>query len=1561
MVRPTSSIYCFTYYQSEQDNTEAMLDKQSRANCCFQFRDDSNILCNRNKQVSEDNETATTTCSNSSDTFRTALTPKNTSKAVGVIKKEDDDCIYHQASVYTTGINNENEEDRTTCASIDEDDEDTIMYQASSLENSSVMEEEKDLTSQHQDSLFSVVNSLDDDTQRREDDFDNYFTRGKPRIYDENDENLMDKYSIEWSEDDENEWYFWEVCLNGVCSATRKGRHNEKNKRAEVIYSGPLARAIIPFYSWGEEETYDDDDDDNDDDDAWDTDIIPVGGPLQKSREWEKGEHCEDLVNGRGRNIFLGMLVEYIEHSKIQPVFSSEMMHQTVMSGASILLREILRVNISASTRTTRFMKALESRKHKSNDEKSEHKEEHSYPTVTSEPPTKDRKAENTFFEEIAPFHITSDTRRSRICKAFGSRWKGPEKKTSTKYKHKVASSESAFWSLQESCINHKADATKLKGSNRGVTQGEQRGCQISMQQFARENIGNLTLILAQLLFRVVSRHQSHLEYQYGPLGLFHGHRAKESNYESMFVELLQLFFSSMECDFAIQWEDDTLDSESSHIQQPKIQPKPKFRSWTTFTRARLNGLTKLETIAEETDLVDDEDLREMISFTSREADIYSLNFVDTYHKSTPDNDSKDDHSEEMENIDDIEDLELLNAPGFKPFLVTALLETDLSAHDYIFAHYHSSITPLELEDDGMNDELTHLVVKEQELGRELTAVELFERPTIKERGEQKNNNEIVGKPEEDKTFEKLLDEVEGTQDNLIQQVLFAISKESDENEDCTTFAGTESTFDSQEARKMVGEALLRFNSVLQEQIGSNLPMIQPGVVNEASLWNQNAAKLSNTSYTGEEEDNYDISLGSHPTISAMSLCAGSASIGVEKALLAYRNGKEYPSLLNMTSASTASSNLHLSGDRFMQGSHGDVVQSPLPALPAIDNVNVQENAPQPYSFMTCPHITSLRMCGLFNAPQEFPKTRLLTNQAHDWKTEGPSDITNGRRKAGTHCTATMETVMFGARETNSPTVCDVSFFKPEQHDPLVIMPTFGNGVDQEELGDLPQFIAPCEEVVSGLSLESDFGHDYVSPAASDFGPKRERFCIEMLKQALNRAVVPDDSIKSEKSMYFNNTGPDPMFTSLISLPDQGVSRGSKCVLTPESALQDDIPENMDFGNDPIWSMSPLIDSFDINEEEQLVKTNWSLDHVLSPLIDIDDSQTISDPTCGSFNSFLSLKYEDPLSVSKTYTVDSEARFKAAEAAIFGATGKVEGNLRIDINEAELVTDYYDFSPENSGISSGYHHTQLEPTGEYSDRCYSFTKSGSYGSMPQISMNDSSIEIELNEQILRSSSTPTGTCRGELANNVQSKPRRLSPFQEIKAAVEEYIRGDIESVLSWENDGPGTESLTEEVDLDVLYPSPETTVASPDSYECQSPENGKMDFYDGGFHGLSDMSESTYEDKADSYTSSWLSSFGFTISSYDGETRYTAKLDTTAVVENPQSTKDGMEWDKKISEKENKNSKTKKLNEGNAPTAFLCSMSEMFSPFMILSKKPKCKQEKILSKERTHILGVKQY
>jgi hypothetical protein len=292
-----------------------------------------------------------------------------------------------------------------------------------------------------------------------------------------------------------------------------------------------------------------------------------------------------------------------------------------------------------------------------------------------------------------------------------------------------------------------------------------------------------------------------------------------------------------------------------------------------------------------------------------------------------------------------------------------------------------------------------------------------------------------------------------------------------------------------------------------------------------------------------------------------------------------------------------------------------------------------------------------------------------------------------------------------------------------------------------------------------------------------------------------------------------------------------------------------------------------------------------------------------------------------------------------------------------------------------------------------------FKVSSAGSEMPQISMDDSIIEFELNELMLRSSSTEfkkSYRCIEESSDEEKpsNKPKhKYSPtffakpskhefkvgrrrVREIKAVAQELLGGESKNDVSWENDGLGSSStlgcgpnLVAEVDFDALYVSPETTVASPNNYECTSPVKGRMDFHNGGFHWLSDISESTDADTEGTDSSSWYSSIATTYSDDSDESVYSAKPGIIRVPQQPPQrristpTKDAPDWSEPVKKKIPKTQESKEpfLSDFMCSFGQLDAMNEMIFSFFGSTSAPKHKKDKISTKERNRILGVKQY
>jgi hypothetical protein len=152
-----------------------------------------------------------------------------------------------------------------------------------------------------------------------------------------------------------------------------------------------------------------------------------------------------------------------------------------------------------------------------------------------------------------------------------------------------------------------------------------------------------------------------------------------------------------------------------------------------------------------------------------------------------------------------------------------------------------------------------------------------------------------------------------------------------------------------------------------------------------------------------------------------------------------------------------------------------------------------------------------------------------------------------------------------------------------------------------------------------------------------------------------------------------------------------------------------------------------------------------------------------------------------------------------------------------------------------------------------------------------------------------------------------------------------------------------------------------------------------MNFHDGGFRWLSDLSDSTDADTEGTDSSSWYSSIATSYSDDDDESDdesvYSAKPGIIVVAQQPPkarigTTNDALDWSKPVKKKRSKTQESRsKTQESKKPqlSDFMCSfgqldaMNERIWSYMGSASAPKREKDKISTKERKRILGVKHY
>lgn len=341
---------------------------------------------------------------------------------------------------------------------------------------------------------------------------------------DDDDESAtFDRYAVPDDDDDDNkgagEDSFFPVtsfardygCCGDLCEKIgfQTSRPPTPFKTELPQYISDSSRSIIPMRGRNERNQ-------NHVSGNWDDEVVPMESQGAKS--------YIDLVNGRGRNIFLGMLIECIEQASI-PVFSavadksgpnSEV--EYIMSTTSIVLREILGVNLSITSRNVRLTKALDSRKGKAaiHDKEVDESTFHEKKRAASEDPSY--------------FNVDLETRQSRLSKAL-HRGKGDSTRDSSMSCDYDSGTQNHHLTSRVSVIKHRiARVTRILKSRHYFDEEERTQHERKLSYFR--------LALTAFLFRFLSRKQIHLAYINGPVVLFNN---STKNLSSPFIDLLLL------------------------------------------------------------------------------------------------------------------------------------------------------------------------------------------------------------------------------------------------------------------------------------------------------------------------------------------------------------------------------------------------------------------------------------------------------------------------------------------------------------------------------------------------------------------------------------------------------------------------------------------------------------------------------------------------------------------------------------------------------------------------------------------------------------------------------------------------------------------------------------------------------------------------------------------------------------------------------------------------------------------------------------------------------------
>lgn len=384
---------------------------------------------------------------------------------------------------------------------------------------------------------------------------------------------IYDKYAIadrdnDEDDDDENDFSgvdkFWSVasftrdmaCYGDLCEPIRSP---SLFKNRKLHYIEDSSRSIIPM---GGADLWDD----NQNLEKCDDEDVPVGVPGASS--------YINLVNGRGENLFLGMLIECVEDTTI-PGFSEAALtaypngrKDCIMSTTSIVLRDTLGVNMSVETRTARLTKALESRKGKS--------------------PILDKDLEDSHSSDTGPvtptndavlFNVTTKTRQSRLSKALHRGRGNNDKEFSTNNDDDIRSSNDRMASRANVMKHRIARVTKILRSRRYVSEEERA-----------RNEGQLALFrlaLTMFLFRFMSKTHKHLTYLYGPLVAFDTSAKTSFNLLMDVVWLLMQYFNrdriqdndSVEIS-ELEIEDTSTDLDSGLVELEKVWEIDEFPAY---------------------------------------------------------------------------------------------------------------------------------------------------------------------------------------------------------------------------------------------------------------------------------------------------------------------------------------------------------------------------------------------------------------------------------------------------------------------------------------------------------------------------------------------------------------------------------------------------------------------------------------------------------------------------------------------------------------------------------------------------------------------------------------------------------------------------------------------------------------------------------------------------------------------------------------------------------------------------------------------------------------------
>jgi hypothetical protein len=429
-----------------------------------------------------------------------------------------------------------------------------------------------------------------------------------------------------------------------------------------------------------------------DEESAWDREVDPVGKMI----------YTIDLVNQHARNIILGPL------------------RRILIPHGSFVISEILRVNISAGTRSARLSKALVSRKPKKKK------------TAEAEDIGREEHSKDDSGELFG--HVSAGMRRKRLAKAL------PNYALCLAH---VVTPVSPPAAQSESCGNApsqarpKYDHITMVSVRRRLRHQEQVEKELYGQRYC-----DTLAFLTQLLLTISSRRKNLLTYRNGPLELYRGDIVDFEDVCSFIANILlpiftgnaALFEPTPEAAFGVFGLSLSGSSDSEPV--PLRSLLGDDLSWLGHSlpertssaedeaEAEADSHTSFhESYSEEVDLLEDKELKAMIEMTCREMDMSGLPFVDARYTS----DTDVEYDGDMSDVLFCEEADLIADSEVKQMMEIALVETDIWNLDYLDAHYYSSESDDRPDDDGMTEEDNKLKWVENEIRIELEEIDFLE------------------------------------------------------------------------------------------------------------------------------------------------------------------------------------------------------------------------------------------------------------------------------------------------------------------------------------------------------------------------------------------------------------------------------------------------------------------------------------------------------------------------------------------------------------------------------------------------------------------------------------------------------------------------------------------------------------------------------------------------------------------------------------------------------------------------------------------------------------------